>query len=82
MVHTDWDRILSVNASSLTDEEIEDLFPAVVQCDVDEITDVHNLRTLMRLSQEIMTYKDNQVKEINYYVFIFKDIFKDVFFYI
>lgn len=62
MVHTDWDRILSVNASSLTDEEIEDLFPAVVRCDVDEITDVQSLRTLMRLSQEIMTYKDNQVK--------------------
>lgn len=71
MVHTDWDRILSVNVSSLTDEEIEDLFPAVVRCDVDEIIDVHSLRTLVRLSQEIMTYKDNQVKKTNYLLRIY-----------
>ncbi|KMQ92334.1 centrosomal protein [Lasius niger] len=64
MVRTDWDRILSVNASSLTDEEIEDLFPTVVRCDVNEITDVYNLRTLMRLSQEMLTYKDNQVEAL------------------
>lgn len=62
MVYTDWDRILSVNASSLTDEEIEDLYPAVVRCNVDEVTDVQSFRTLVKLSQEIMTYKDNQVK--------------------
>jgi len=61
MVHTDWDRILSVNASSLTDEEIEDLFPVIVHCDVDEISDTHNLRTLIRISQEILSYRDNQV---------------------
>jgi len=64
MVRTDWDRILSVNVSSLTDEEIEDLFPTVIRCDVNEITDVYNLRTLMRLSQEMLTYKDNQVKKL------------------
>ncbi|XP_077268211.1 centrosomal protein 290kDa isoform X2 [Temnothorax americanus] len=64
MVRTDWDRILSVNASSLTDEEIEDLFPTVVRCDVDEIADVHGLRTLVRLSQEMLTYKDNQVEAL------------------
>ncbi|XP_072743789.1 centrosomal protein of 290 kDa isoform X2 [Anoplolepis gracilipes] len=64
MVRTDWDRILSVNASSLTDEEIEDLFPTVVRCDVNEITDVYNLRTLMKLSQEMLTYKDNQVEAL------------------
>ncbi|KYM95179.1 PREDICTED: centrosomal protein of 290 kDa [Cyphomyrmex costatus] len=64
MVRTDWDRILSVNASSLTDEEIEDLFPAVVRCDVDEIADIHGLRTLVRLSQEMLTYKDNQVEAL------------------
>ncbi|XP_050465506.1 centrosomal protein of 290 kDa-like isoform X1 [Cataglyphis hispanica] len=64
MVRTDWDRILSVNVSSLTDEEIEDLFPEVVRCDVNEITDVYNLRTLMRLSQEMLTYKDNQVEAL------------------
>ncbi|XP_018356859.1 PREDICTED: centrosomal protein of 290 kDa-like [Trachymyrmex septentrionalis] len=64
MVRTDWDRLLSVNASSLTDEEIEDLFPAVVRCDVDEIADIHGLRTLVRLSQEMLTYKDNQVEAL------------------
>ncbi|XP_011868015.1 PREDICTED: centrosomal protein of 290 kDa isoform X2 [Vollenhovia emeryi] len=64
MVRTDWDRILSVNASSLTDEEIEDLFPTVVRCDVDEIADIHGLRTLVRLSQEMLTYKDNQVEAL------------------
>ena len=64
MVRTDWDRLLSVNASSLTDEEIEDLFPAVVRCDVDEIADIHGLRTLVRLSQEMLTYKDNQVRKL------------------
>jgi len=64
MVRTDWDRILSVNASSLTDEEIEDLFPAVVRCDVDEIADIYGLRTLVRLSQEMLTYKDNQVGKL------------------
>lgn len=64
MIRTDWDRILSINVSSLTDEEIEDLFPEVVRCDVNEITDVYNLRTLMRLSQEMLTYRDNQVKNL------------------
>ncbi|XP_029679653.1 centrosomal protein of 290 kDa-like isoform X1 [Formica exsecta] len=64
MVRTDWDRILSINVSSLTDEEIEDLFPEVVRCDVNEITDVYNLRTLMRLSQEMLTYRDNQVEAL------------------
>ncbi|XP_029158200.1 centrosomal protein of 290 kDa-like [Nylanderia fulva] len=64
MGRTDWDRILSVNASSLTDDEIEDLFPAVVRCDVNEITDVYNLRTLVRLAQEMLTYKDNHVEAL------------------
>lgn len=63
MVRTDWDRILSVNISALTDDDIEDLFPAVVRCDVDEIVDIQNIRTLMRLSQEMLTYKDNQVRK-------------------
>lgn len=45
----------------MSDEEIEDLFPTIAQCDVNEITDLNNLRTLMRLSQEMLTYKDNQV---------------------
>lgn len=71
MVRTDWDRILSVNASSLTDEEIEDLFPTVVQCNLDEIADIHGLRTLMRLSQEMLTYKDNQVNKLFYIIIIF-----------
>ncbi|KAL0133342.1 hypothetical protein PUN28_000825 [Cardiocondyla obscurior] len=64
MVRTDWDRLLSVNASSLTDEEIEDLFPTVVRCDVDEVADIHGLRTLVKLSQEMLTYKDNQVEAL------------------
>ncbi|KAG5322462.1 CE290 protein, partial [Pseudoatta argentina] len=64
MVRTDWDRLLSVNASSLTDEEIENLFPAVVRCDAEEIADIHGLRTLVRLSQEMLTYKDNQVEAL------------------
>ncbi|KAG5345889.1 CE290 protein, partial [Acromyrmex heyeri] len=69
MVRTDWDRLLSVNASSLTDEEIEDLFPAVVRCDAEEIADIHGLRTLVRLSQEMLTYKDNQISK-NKIIFI------------
>lgn len=67
MAHTDWDRVLSVNASSLTDEEIEDLFPVIVRCDVDEISDIQSLRTLMRISQEMLSYKDNQVKSLLIY---------------
>jgi len=65
MVHTDWDRILSVNVSSLTDEEIEDLFPVIVHCDVDEISDTYSLQTFIRISQEILSYRDNQVIYIN-----------------
>jgi negative regulator of sigma E activity len=65
MVHTDWDRVLSVNVSSLTDEEIEDLFPVIVHCNVDEISDIYSLRTLIRISQEILSYRDNQVIYIN-----------------
>lgn len=64
MGRTDWDRILSVDPSSLTDDDMEDLYPAMISCDVDEISDVHNLRILMKLSQEILQYKDNQVTTI------------------
>ncbi|KOC58823.1 Centrosomal protein of 290 kDa [Habropoda laboriosa] len=64
MGRIDWDRILSADPSSLTDDDMEDLYPAMISCDVDEISDVHNLRTLMKLSQEILQYKDNQVESL------------------
>ncbi|CAK9795503.1 Centrosomal protein of 290 kDa [Anthophora quadrimaculata] len=64
MGRIDWDRILSADPSSLTDDDIEDLYPAMISYDVDEISDVHNLRTLMKLSQEILQYKDNQVESL------------------
>ncbi|KAG7212966.1 hypothetical protein KM043_002306 [Ampulex compressa] len=64
MVETDWKRILSVNPSTLTDDEIENLCPTVIQCEVEEIDDIHNLRTLMKLSQEMLQYKDNQVESL------------------
>lgn len=64
MGRTDWDRILSVDPSSLTDDDMEDLYPAMISCDVDDISDIHNLRILMKLSQEVLQYKDNQVKII------------------
>lgn len=61
MVEIDWDRIRAVKAVSLTDEEIENLFPSVVKCEIETIDDVHNLRAIMKLSQEMLQYKDNQV---------------------
>ncbi|OAD55251.1 hypothetical protein WN48_05217 [Eufriesea mexicana] len=64
MGRSDWDRILSADPSSLTDDDMEDLYPAMISCDVDEISDVHNLRTLMKLSQEILQYKDSQVESL------------------
>ncbi|XP_076288209.1 centrosomal protein 290kDa [Lasioglossum baleicum] len=64
MGRTDWERILASDPSSLTDDDIEDFYPTLISCDVDEISDVHNLRTLMKLSQEILQYKDNQVESL------------------
>ncbi|XP_076656438.1 centrosomal protein 290kDa [Halictus rubicundus] len=64
MGRTDWERILTSDPSSLTDDDIEDFYPTLISCDVDEISDVHNLRTLMKLSQEILQYKDNQVESL------------------
>ncbi|KAK1134937.1 hypothetical protein K0M31_007703 [Melipona bicolor] len=64
MGRTDWDRILSVDPSSLTDDDMEDLYPAMISCDVDEISNIHNLRILMKLSQEVLQYKDNQVESL------------------
>nr|XP_050862423.1 centrosomal protein of 290 kDa isoform X1 [Vespula vulgaris] len=64
MVRTNWERIFSLNVSSLTDEEIEDLCPTIMRCNVDEISDIHNLQTLMRISQEMLQYKDNQVESL------------------
>ncbi|XP_017893114.1 centrosomal protein of 290 kDa [Ceratina calcarata] len=64
MGRTDWDRIFSADPSSLTDDDMEALYPAIISCDVDEISDTHNLRTLMKLSQEILQYKDNQVESL------------------
>nr|XP_031834342.1 centrosomal protein of 290 kDa isoform X1 [Nomia melanderi] len=64
MGRTDWERILTADPSSLTDDDMEDLYPTIISCDVDEIGDVHNLRTLMKLSQEILQYKDNQVESL------------------
>ncbi|XP_034174302.2 centrosomal protein 290kDa [Osmia lignaria lignaria] len=64
MGRTDWDHILSIDPSSLTDDDMEDLYPAMISCDVDEISDIHNLRTLMKMSQEILQYKDNQVESL------------------
>lgn len=64
MGRTDWDHLLSTDPSSLTDDDMEDFYPAIVSCDVDDISDIHNLRTLIKLSQEILQYKDHQVKII------------------
>ncbi|XP_043248630.1 centrosomal protein of 290 kDa [Colletes gigas] len=64
MGRTDLDRILSIDPSSLTDDDIEDLYPAMISCDVDEISNLHNLRVLVKLSQEILQYKDNQVESL------------------
>lgn len=61
MVQVDWDRILAVKAVTLTDDEIEDLFPMVIRCEIEEVDDIKNLRALMKLSQEMLQYKDNQV---------------------
>ncbi|KAK2587709.1 hypothetical protein KPH14_003822 [Odynerus spinipes] len=64
MVQTNWERIFSLNVSSLTDEEIEDLCPTIIRCNVAEIINVHNLQMLMRISQEMLQYKDNQVESL------------------
>ncbi|XP_076766849.1 centrosomal protein 290kDa [Xylocopa sonorina] len=64
MGRTDWDRILSADPSLLAADDMEELFPAIISCDADEINDVHNLRILMKLSQEILQYKDNQVESL------------------
>ncbi|XP_066583835.1 uncharacterized protein [Prorops nasuta] len=64
MGRTDWDRILSINPSSLTDEDIEDFYPAIINCNVDEISNVANLQTILKVSQEILQYKDNQVESL------------------
>ena len=61
MVEIDWNRVLSVNPASLKDEEIEDFYPMVAECDVEEIIDIHNLKALFKVSQEILQYRDNQV---------------------
>ncbi|XP_078036495.1 centrosomal protein 290kDa isoform X1 [Augochlora pura] len=64
MGRTDWERILASDPSSLTDDDMEDLYPTLISCDVDEISDIHNLRTVMKLSQEVLQYKDNQVESL------------------
>lgn len=61
MVRMDWDRILMIKAESLTDDDIEDLFPMVIRCDIDDVESIKNLRALMKLSQEMLQHKDNQV---------------------
>lgn len=65
MVQIDWDRIRAVKAVSLTDDEIEDLFPMVIRCEIEEVDDIYNLRALMKLSQEMLQYKDNQASDLN-----------------
>ncbi|XP_063976076.1 centrosomal protein Cep290 [Diachasmimorpha longicaudata] len=64
MVQIDWARIRAVKATSLADEEIEDLFPMVIKCDTEEVDDISDLRALMKLSQEMLQYKDNQVESL------------------
>ena len=61
MVTMDWERVLSINPMSLKDEEIEDLYPMVIEFNVEEASDMHNLKALFKVSQEILQYKDNQV---------------------
>ncbi|XP_011300810.1 centrosomal protein of 290 kDa isoform X2 [Fopius arisanus] len=64
MVQIDWDRIRGVRASTLTDSEIEDLFPMVIKCETEDIDDIFDLRTVMKLSQEMLQFKDNQVESL------------------
>ena len=64
MVRMDWDRILSIKAESLTDDEIEDLFPMIIRCDINYVEDIHHLRALVKLSQEMLQHKDNQVRSV------------------
>lgn len=61
MVEIDWDRVLSINPVSLRDEEIEDFYPMVAECDIEEVSNIHNLKVLFKISQEILQYRDNQV---------------------
>lgn len=75
MVAVDWDRVLSLNPLSLKDDEIEDLYPMVVECDAEEINNIHNLQALFKISQEILQIKDSQVNLcIN--IHIFKNYFE------
>ncbi|XP_046435026.1 centrosomal protein of 290 kDa [Neodiprion fabricii] len=64
MVRINWERVLSVKPAALTDEEIEDLFPMVVSCDIDNVENINNLKALMKLSQEMLQHKDNQVESL------------------
>ncbi|XP_043474631.1 centrosomal protein of 290 kDa isoform X2 [Leptopilina heterotoma] len=64
MVAVDWDRVLSINPQSLKDEEIEDLYPMVVECDAEEINNIHNLQVLFKISQEILQIKDSQIESL------------------
>lgn len=85
MVQVDWDRIRAVKAVSLTDDEIEDLFPMVIGCDTEQVDNINNLRALIKLSQEMLQYKDNQVfkkkkkKNYNCWVLLFKKKFLIIF---
>ncbi|XP_012276740.1 centrosomal protein of 290 kDa [Orussus abietinus] len=64
MVQINWERILAIRPAQLSDEEIEDLFPMVVRCNVDDVDDAYNLKVLMKLSQEMLQHKDNQVESL------------------
>lgn len=61
----DWKYILSVTAEDLNDEEKDDLYGTVVWFDCDkEEPNLEQSRVLLKISQEILKYKGEQVETL------------------
>ncbi|XP_046997313.1 centrosomal protein of 290 kDa-like [Schistocerca americana] len=62
MVQIDWKRISAVEPVELTEDEKEDWFDAITECEISSNISHENCISLLRVAQEILKFKGDQVE--------------------
>lgn len=57
-----WENVLEFSANNLTEDLKDELGSELVKCDIESQSDVSKLQHMLKISQQILLYKNEQVE--------------------
>nr|XP_018912753.1 PREDICTED: uncharacterized protein LOC109041048 [Bemisia tabaci] len=64
MTVLNWENVLEFSANNLTEDLKDELGSELVKCDIESQSDVSKLQHMLKISQQILLYKNEQVEAL------------------